>query len=103
MGQPAGEEMQELSELGRMSGIHGHAWHGFTVLRHRGCLVPWALNRLISAVLFLGAVVSSSPLLSMTRKVVSPSSMVTTCLACGKQTRMRCRATWMLPRLDTFR
>src|SRR5215468_8394761 len=48
-----------------------------------GCLLPWALNRVISPVLFLGTVVSSSPLLLMTRRVVSPGSMVTTCPACG--------------------
>jgi hypothetical protein len=33
--------------------------------RQRGCLLPWALNRLISPALFLGTVVSSSPLVSM--------------------------------------
>jgi hypothetical protein len=44
----------------------------------RECLVPWALNRLISPALFLGTVVRSSLLQSMTRSVVAPSSMVTT-------------------------
>jgi hypothetical protein len=67
------------------------------------CLVPWALNRLIPPVLLLGTVVRSSPLPSMTRSAVSPSSMVTMRPACGRPTWMRWRATWMPPRMDTFR
>jgi hypothetical protein len=61
------------------------------------------LNRLISPVLFLGTVASSSPFASMTRSVVSPSSMLTMRPACGRPTWTRCRATWMPPRLETFR
>src|SRR5215472_2364579 len=47
--------------------------------------------------------VSSSPLLSMTRRVVSPGSMVTMRPAWGRPTWMCWRATPMPPRLDTLR
>ena len=50
-----------------------------------------------------GTVVISSPCWSMTRSVVSPSSMVTVWPAWLKPTWMRWRATWMPPRLDTRR
>jgi hypothetical protein len=60
------------------------------------------LNRVISPVPFRGTVVSSPPLWSMTRRVVSPSSMVTILPAWEKPTWMRWRATWMPPRLETL-
>ena len=45
----------------------------------------------------------SSPCWPMIRSVVSPGWMVTVCPAWLKPTWMRWRATWMPPRLDTFR
>jgi hypothetical protein len=65
--------------------------------------LPQALNRLISPVLARGTVVSSSPCWPMIRKVVLSSSAVTILPAWGKPTWMRWRATWMPPRLETFR
>jgi hypothetical protein len=61
------------------------------------------LNLLISPVLLRGTIVISSPCWSMTCTVVSPGSAVTVWPAWLMPTWMHCRATWMPPRLDTFR
>lgn len=61
------------------------------------------MNLVISPLPVRGIVVTSSPCWPVTRRVVSPSSMVTVWPAWLKPTWMRWRATWMPPRLETFR
>lgn len=68
-----------------------------------GRLVPYALNRAISTVEFLATVASDLPFWSVTRKVVSPASMVSLAGMAEANLWMRWSATCVPPLLDTRR